>query len=142
MKARPSFALGEELTLEREWQWEGITVLTARAALPQLRGDTHREKRFDRYYAQLADAYFARCEQRLLPEAAASCREAMARSAPWSKTDAALVWWADAQTEEAMILSFALRRGGTLLREWTDGWDRRLLLPLTKAETKAALAAQ
>ena len=48
MKARPSFALGEELTLEREWQWEGITVLTARAALPQLRGDTRREKRFDR----------------------------------------------------------------------------------------------
>ena len=66
----------------------------------------------------------------------------MARSAPWSKTDAALVWRADAQTDEAIVLSFALRRGGTLLREWTDGWDRRLLLPLTKAETKAALAAQ
>ena len=142
MKNAPSFAPADSLTPERAWQWDGITVLTARAALPQLRGGTRREKRFNRYYAQLADACFARCEQKLLPEAAASCREAMARSAPWSRTDASLSYRVEAQTDEALVFSFALRCGGALLRQWTDGWDLRLLLPLTGAEVRAALAAQ
>ena len=142
MKNVPAFAPAEDLTLERQWQWEDITVLTVRAALPQLSGDTRRQKRFNRYYAQLANAYFARCEQKLLPAAAASCREAMARSAPWSRTDASLGYCVEALTDGALVFSFSSRCGGELLRQWTDGWDARLLLPLTGSEVSSAIAAQ
>ena len=83
MKEHPCLTLGEDFAQEKSWQWEDITVLTACLTLPQTKGESRREKRFDRYYRTLADAYFARCEQKLLPNAAETCREAVARSAPW-----------------------------------------------------------
>ena len=83
MKEHPRLTLGEDFAQEKSWQWEDITVLTARLTLPQTKGESRREKRFDRYYRALADAYFARCEQKLLPDAAKTCRAAMARSAPY-----------------------------------------------------------
>ena len=78
MKEHPRLTLGEDFAQEKSWQWEDITVLTARLTLPQTKGESRREKRFDRYYRALADAYFARCEQKLLPDAAKTCRAAMA----------------------------------------------------------------
>ena len=78
MKEQPRLTPGKDLTEEKSWQWEGITVLAARLTLPQTGGRSRREQRFDRYYQSLAAAFFARCEQKLLPEAAASCRAAMA----------------------------------------------------------------
>lgn len=142
MKERPRLTLDRDLIRERTWQWEGITVLTARAVLPRTAGQSRREKRFDRYYEQLADAYFARCEQRLFPRAAESCREAMARSGPWRMTDAALACRTAAQTEEALILAFETREDGDILRRWEEGWARRDFLPLLRAERKAALNTQ
>ena len=35
MKDRLVLTLGEDLTEEKEWQWEGIAVLTAHLLLPQ-----------------------------------------------------------------------------------------------------------
>ena len=66
MKEHLCLTLGEDFAQEKSWQWEDITVLTARLTLPQTKGESRREKRFDRYYRALADAYFARCEQKLL----------------------------------------------------------------------------
>ena len=77
MKEHPRLTLGEDFAQEKSWRWEDITVLTARLTLPQTKGESRREKRFDRYYRALADAYFARCEQKLLPDAAKTCRAAM-----------------------------------------------------------------
>ena len=77
MKIRPHPQPNDTPTPERQWQWEGITVLTARAALPPAPGQGRRARRFERCYAQLADVFFARCEQTLLPAAVESCRAAL-----------------------------------------------------------------
>ena len=79
MKEHPRLTLGEDFAQEKSWQWEDITVLTARLTLPKTKGESRREKRFDRYYRALADAYFARCEQKLLPDAAKTCRRHMSK---------------------------------------------------------------
>ena len=47
MKEHPHLTLQEDLVEEKSWQWEGITVLTARLTLPQTKGESRREKRFD-----------------------------------------------------------------------------------------------
>ena len=140
MKEHPRLTLQEDLVEEKSWQWEGITVLTARLTLPQTKGESRREKRFDRYYRALAEAYFARCEQKLLTDAAESCREAMARSAPWRMTAVALTYRVSAQTEDAVIFDFEVSDGKSILRRWEEGWERSAFLPLFKAERSSALA--
>lgn len=137
MKEQPRLTSGEDLTEEKSWQWEGITVLTARLTLPQTGGRSRREQRFDRYYQSLAAAFFARCEQKLLPEAAAACREAMARSAPWQMTAVTLTYSVSAQTEDAVILAFEAKSGESVLRCWEEGWERSAFLPLLRAERAA-----
>ena len=140
MKEHPRLTLQEGLVEEKTWQWEGITVLTARLTLPQTKGESRREKRFDRYYRALADAYFARCEQKLLPDAAETCREAMARSAPWRMTAVALSYRVSAQTEDAVIFTFEVNDGKSILRRWEEGWERSAFLPLFKTEREAVLS--
>ena len=39
MKDRLVLTLGEDLAEEKEWQWEGIAVLTAHLLLPQTGGE-------------------------------------------------------------------------------------------------------
>ena len=140
MKEQPRLTPGEDLTEEKSWQWEGITVLTARLTLPQTGGRSRREQRFDRYYQSLAAAFFARCEQKLLPEAAASCREAMARSAPWQMTAVTLTYRVSAQTEDAVVFTFEVNDGEGVLRRWEEGWECSAFLPLFKAERGSAIA--
>lgn len=95
--------LAEALTEEQAWESEGVTVLTASVTLPQLAGKSQRAKRFNRYYRRFCRAYFTYCRQILLPEAAASCRAALAVSAPWSVARAELRW--RASYHEGNILS-------------------------------------
>lgn len=140
MKEHLHLTLQEDFVEEKSWQWEGITVLTARLTLPQTKGASRREKRFDRYYRALSNAYFARCEQKLLPNAAETCREAMARSAPWRMTAVTLTYCVSAQTDDAIILAFEVKDGEELLRRWEEGWERNAFLPLFKAERGSALA--
>ena len=142
MKEHPRLTPGEDLSEEKSWQWEGITVLTTRLTLPQTGGKSRREQRFDRYYQDLARAFLARCEQKLLPEAAAACREAMARSAPWQMTAVTLTYRMSAQTDDAVIFGLTARDGETVLRRWEEGWERSAFLPLLRAERAAALSAQ
>ena len=54
MKEHPRLTLGEDFAQEKSWRWENITVLTARLTLPQTKGESRREKRFDRYYRALS----------------------------------------------------------------------------------------
>ena len=140
MKEHPRLTLGEDFAQEKSWQWEDITVLTARLTLPQTKGESRREKRFDRYYRALADAYFARCEQKLLPDAAKTCRAAMARSAPWQMTAVTLTYRVSAQTEDAVVFTFEVNDGEGVLRRWEEGWECSAFLPLFKAERGSALA--
>ena len=140
MKEHPRLTLGEDFAQEKSWQWEDITVLTARLTLPQTNGESRREKRFDRYYRALADAYFARCEQKLLPDAAKTCRAAMACSAPWQMTAVTLTYRVSAQTEDAVVFTFEVNDGEGVLRRWEEGWECSAFLPLFKAERGSALA--
>ncbi len=140
MEEHLHLTLQEDLVEEKSWQWEGITVLTARLTLPQTKGESRREKRFDRYYHALADAYFARCEQKLLPDAAKTCRAAMARSAPWQMTAVTLTYRVSAQTEDAVVFTFEVNDGESVLRRWEEGWECSAFLPLFKAERGSALA--
>ena len=140
MREHPCLTLQEDLVEEKNWQWEGITVLTACLTLPQAKGENRREKRFNCYYRALADAYFARCEQKLLPDAAKSCREAMARSAPWRMTAVTLTYRVSAQTEDAVIFTFEVKNGEGVLRRWEEGWERNASLPLFKKEREAVLS--
>ena len=139
MKEHPRLTPGEDLAEEKSWQWEGLTVLTARLTLPQTGGKSRRERRFDRYYRELAGAFFARCEQKLLPEAAASCREAMARSAPWQMTAVTLDYSVSAQTDDAVVFALEAKNGRTVLRRWEEGWERSAFLPLFQKERRAVL---
>ena len=134
MKDRLVLTLGEDLAEEKEWQWEGIAVLTAHLLLPQTGGESRREKRFDRYYRELAQTFIVRCEQKNFSRAAVSCCEAMARSAPWQKTALTLTYCVSTQTEEALILAFAVKDGEEVLRHWEEGWERSAFLPLFKSE--------
>ena len=84
--------LAEALTEEQSWEADGVTVLTASVTLPQLAGKSGCARRFNRYYRRFCRAYLTYCKQILLPEAADSCRAAMAVSAPWSAAHAALSW--------------------------------------------------
>ena len=84
--------LAEALTAEQSWEADGVTVLTASIALPQLAGENIRARRFNRYYRRFCRAYLTYCRQILLPEAADSCRAAMETSAPWSAAHAELRW--------------------------------------------------
>ena len=77
---------GEDLRQEKTWELDGITVLHASVTLPQLAATTRTARRFDRYYRHLGKAYFAYCEQMLLPWAKAQCKAALDTSAPWTHT--------------------------------------------------------
>ena len=140
MKEQPRLTLGEDLAEEKSWQWEGITVLTACLTLPQTGGKSRGERRFDRYYRELAGAFFARCEQKLLPEAAAACREAMARSAPWRMTAVTLAYSVSAQTDDAVVFALEAKDGEAVLHCWEEGWERGAFLPLFKKERRAVLS--
>ena len=142
MKEHPRLTLGEDFAQEKSWQWEDITVLTARLTLPQTKGESRREKRFDRYYRALADAYFARCEQKLLPDAAKTCRAAMVRSAPWQMTAVTLTYRVSAQTEDAVVFTFEVNDGEGVLRHWEEGWDCSAVLPHFKSEPGSAHATK
>ncbi len=96
--------LAEALTEERSWEADGVTVLTVSVTLPQLAGKSLRARRFNRYYRRFCRAYLVYCARLLLPEAADSCRAAMAVSAPWSVARATLDWRASLRRGELLSI--------------------------------------
>lgn len=138
MKIRPHPQPNDTPTPERQWQWEGITVLTARAALPPAPGQGRRARRFERCYAQLADVFFARCEQTLFPAAVESCRAALERSAPWRRTSALLCCETFPQDGGLLSVTMTVRAGAEgseqPVRRWADVWDTEAMLPVPLSE--------
>lgn len=133
---REELRLAEALMEERAWEADGITVLTASVSLPQLAGRCAR--RFNRYYRRFARAYLTYCQQVLLPEAAASCRDAQAVSAPWSVGRAELSWRLSHQSGEVLSIVSDAREviSGTppfCIRR-SEVWDLSAGLPMPLGE--------
>lgn len=138
----------EDFTQEKDWDFEGITVLRASVVLPQFEG--RRARRLNRYYRRFAQSFLKYCESELYPRAAALCAEKMAVSAPWSTSRATLSYtvtheddtvlslYADA-AEENLPPRLTLRRA--------DTWELKTALPLplfsllSKNECRRALQA-
>lgn len=125
----------ETFSSEREWEIDGIPVLTARLALPQPVDTADRTaRRIRRYYRSQARAYLRYCEHGLLPLAAEACRTALAASRPLPVFHAELrycvtyheggFWSLYTQSREPDV------DGGTLLRRWGDTWDLRTGYPV------------
>ena len=73
----------EAFSAEREWTAEGIPVLRAAISLPQPTvRDSRTARRIYRFYQLQGRSYFRYCENWLVPQAAAHCRQALADSAP------------------------------------------------------------
>ena len=64
----------------------------------------------------------------------------MARSAPWQMTAVTLTYRVSAQTEDAVVFTFEVNDGESVLRRWEEGWECSAFLPLFKAERGSALA--
>ena len=126
--------LAEALTEEQSWESDGVTVLTASVALPQLAGKSGYAKRFNRYYRRFCRAYLTYCRQILLPEAADSCRAAMAVSAPWDAARAELRWRVSHQTGDILSVVCDARESihglPPFLIRRSEVWDLSAGLPM------------
>lgn len=121
----------EDLTCERSWEWDGITVLSVRIVLPQCRG--RRAQRFNRYYRQFCRAYLKYCESELFPRAAEDCQKAMACSAPWSMAHASLCYTVTYQDDTILSLYTDAKEVDLpprLTMRRADTWDLRRALPI------------
>ena len=123
----------EDLKCEKLLEWENIPVLSVHITLPQCAGHGRRVQRFNRFYRRFCRSYLKYCETELLPRAAVSCREAMARSAPWVMARAELRYTVTLQSgaflclytdavEENLPPRLTIRRA--------DTWDMREALPI------------
>ena len=68
------------------------------------------------------------------------CIRDRARSAPWQMTAVTLTYRVSAQTEDAVVFTFEVNDGESVLRRWEEGWECSAFLPLFKAERGSALA--
>lgn len=135
MNKRNAPALAEPLTLEKAWQWNGITVLRAQLSLPQLAETSRRARRFNAYYEQISRSFFARTAQLLLPQAAEGCRTAMLRSAPWQITTVSLSYDITLQTDTLLSIAlFFSRQMSDPTFCCADVWDIAQMLPIPLSE--------
>ena len=132
------FCFGEDLRQEKAWEVDGITVLHASVTLPQLAANTRRAQRFDRYYRHLGKAYFAYCEQMLLPWARAQCKAALETSSPWTHTSCEMSY--RVTLREGNIVSLCIDAKETngpvprLVLRRADTWDLTAMLPMPMGE--------
>ena len=129
---------GEDLRQEKAWEEDGITVLHATVTLPQLAANTRRARRFDRYYRHLCRAYFAYCEQMLLPWAKAQCKAALSTSAAWTHTLCEMSYRVTLREENVVSLFIdAKETNGPaphLVLRRADTWDLSAMLPMPMGE--------
>lgn len=73
----------EPLIIEREWESDGIPVLSATVSIPHpVSSEGGAGRRIRRFYDLQARAFLRYCDRWLFPEAAAQCQAALASSAP------------------------------------------------------------
>ena len=126
----------EDLRQERSWERDGVTVLCASVTLPQQ--GTRRARRFDRYYQRFCRAYFAYCEQLLLPWARAQCAAALEKSAPWTRTSCEVSYRVTLYGENTVSLFIDARETNgpvpRLVLRSADTWDLTAMLPMPMGE--------
>lgn len=125
----------ETFSAERQWEVEGIPVLTAAVSLPQPADTASRTtRRIRRYYRSQARAYLRFCERSLFPIAASACRAALDASRPLPVFRAELTYRVTYHEGGLWSLYTQSREpdtdGGTLLRRWGDTWDLRTGYPV------------
>ena len=135
---KKELCFGEDLRQEKAWELDGITVLHASVTLPQLAATKRRARRFDRYYRHLCRAYFAYCEQMLLPWARAQCKAALETSAAWTHTSCELSYRVTLHEENVVSLFIDAKETNgpvpRLVLRRADTWDLRATLPMPMGE--------
>lgn len=124
----------EVFAAERQWELEGVPVLTATVSLPQPTASDRIARRVGRYYRTQARAYLRYCDRFLFPTAAAACRAALEASRPLPCFHAELTHCVTFNSGGFWSLYTQSREpeadGSTLLRRWGDTWDLRTGYPV------------
>ena len=135
---KKEFCFGEDLRQEKAWEEDGITVLHATVTLPQLAAGVRRARRFDRYYRYLCRAYFAYCEQLLLPWAMTQYRAALSTSAPWTRMSCEMSYRVTLREENVVSLFVDAKETNgpvpRLVLRRADTWDLNAMLPMPMGE--------
>ena len=127
--------LAAPLEAEKNWEMDGVAVLTATVCLPQAEPSARRFRRFNRYYRRFCRAYLSYCEQELLPRAKARCADALERSKPWEPLRASLGYRVSMESETLLsIVTDARESSPRYLLRRADTWDRRGALPVPLQE--------
>ena len=133
---KKELCFAEDLRREKSWESDGVTVLHASVTLPQQ--GTRRARRFDRYYRHLCRAYFAYCEQMLLPWARARCASAQEKSAPWTRTLCEMSYRVTLRDEKLVSLVVDAKETNgpvpRLVLRRADTWDLTAMLPIPMGE--------
>lgn len=123
----------EIFAAERQWELEGIPVLTAGVSLPRPTASDRTSRRVGRYYRAQARAYLRYCDHFLFPMAVAACRAALEDSRPLPRFRAELTHRVTYDHDGFWSLYTQSREpeadGRTLLRRWGDTWDLRTGYP-------------
>lgn len=125
----------ECFTAERQWEVEGIPVLTASVTLPQPVNMTDRTaRRIRRYYRAQARAYLRYCDRFLAPAVAAAWRAALENSTPLPCFRAELTYCITYNEGGFWSLYTQSREPGAdgrmLLHRRGDTWDLRTGYPV------------
>ena len=135
---KKELCFGEDLRQEKAWELDGITVLHASVTLPQFSVGVRRGRRFDRYYRHLCRAYFAYCEQMLLPWAKAQCKAALETSAAWTHTSCEMSYRVTLREENVVSLFIDAKETNgpvpRLVLRRADTWDLTAMLPMPMGE--------
>ena len=135
---KKEYCFGEDLRQEKAWEEDGIPVLHATVTLPQLTATMRRARRFDRYYRHLCRAYFAYCEQMLLPWAKAQCKAALDTSAAWTHTLCEMSYRITLHEGDIVSLCIDARETNNpvprLVLRRADTWDLSAMLPMPMGE--------
>ena len=133
-----AYRFREDLRQEKAWELDGVTVLHATVTLPQLAAPVRRARRFERYYRHLCRAYFAYCEQMLLPWAKAECKAALETSAAWTHTLCEMSYRITLHEENIVSLFIDARETNgpvpRLVLRRADTWDLSAMLPMPMGE--------
>ena len=123
------------LTARREWDKDGIPVLTASVELPAPEPTDRIALRIRRYYQLQSRAFLRYCEHQLLPDAKAACQAALAVSAPLPCFHAELTFQVTYNGDRLWSLYTQSREttlpGRLLVRRWGDTWDLKSGYPLS-----------
>lgn len=118
----------EPFAAEREWEVEGMPVLSASVRVPQPEPAADRvTRRIKRFYQLQCRSFLSYCERCLLPQAAAEYRAALSASRPLPLFRAELDYWVTYNEGGLWSLYTQSREtlgsGGVLLTRRGDVWD-------------------